>query len=176
MASLSCNREAQRVISRTSSASRGHVRARSSAIVLSMARRMIRFYALHGGDDPITLDARVAARTRPAAWLNRPHLKRAAAELEGDDVPVLLACPAARCLAPATLLGFLPLLDSFPVRFELMTWRSWLFLCDSNRWSVSGGLKNNPPPCSLLAVGWKLFASSLPVSSPRSGSGNFFLV
>src|SRR4030088_639523 len=34
------------------------------------------------------------------------------------------------------------------------------------------GLKRrNPPPGSLLAVGWKLFASSLAVS-PRAGSGN----
>src|SRR6266550_1900897 len=34
------------------------------------------------------------------------------------------------------------------------------------------GLKRrNPPPGLLLAVGWKLFASSLAVS-PRAGSGN----
>src|SRR6266446_271988 len=37
------------------------------------------------------------------------------------------------------------------------------------------GLKRrNPPPGSLLAVGWKLFASSLAVS-PRAGSGNSHL-
>src|SRR6266849_1425975 len=34
-----------------------------------------------------------------------------------------------------------------------------------------GFKRRNPPPGSLLAVGWKLFASSLAVS-PRAGSGN----
>src|SRR5882762_11499718 len=47
----------------------------------------------------------------------------------------------------------------FPLRFQPLE-RLW-----------RGLKRRNPPPGSLLAVGWKLFASSLAVS-PRAGSGN----
>src|SRR5712692_1432661 len=80
--------------------------------------------------------------------------------------------PPAQCTRSCNAAGLVSAADSsstfsrlmacapgFPLRFQPLE-RLW-----------RGLKRRNPPPGSLLAVGWKLFASLLAVS-PRPGSGN----
>src|SRR6267143_2385558 len=121
----------------------------------------------------MTLDARVAARTRPAAWSMRsaprrelpPNLKatRFLRCLLAPPAQCTCSCNAARLPSAAdsscTFSRLMTCAPGFPRRFQPLE-RLW-----------RGLKRRNPPPGSLLAVGWKLFASLLAVS-PRAGSGN----
>jgi hypothetical protein len=68
--------------------------------------------------------------------------------------------------------GFVPVLI-LPVRFR-HSWPALLVLFYPLERLWRGLKRRNPPPGSLPAVGWKLFASSLAVS-PRARSGNSLL-
>src|SRR5882762_10139984 len=121
----------------------------------------------------MTLDARVAARTRPAAWSMRSAPRRELPpNLKATRFLRCLLAPPARCSRSCKAAGLPSAADAsctfsrlmtcapgFPLRFQPLE-RLW-----------KGLKRRNPPPGSLLAVGWKLFARSLAVS-PRAGSGN----
>src|SRR5258708_32244294 len=86
-----------------------------------------------------------------------------------------LLAPPAQCTRSCNAAGLVSAADSSCTFSRLMTCApgSPLRLPPLER--LWRGLKRrNPPPGSLLAVGWKLFASSLAVS-PRAGSGNSLL-
>src|SRR5258708_35168400 len=83
-----------------------------------------------------------------------------------------LLAPPAQCTRSCNAAGLVSAADSSCTFSRLMTCApgSPLRLPPLER--LWRGLKRrNPPPGSLLAVGWKLFASLLAVS-PRAGSGN----
>src|SRR5467141_5022080 len=121
----------------------------------------------------MTLDARVAARTRPAAWSMRSAPRRELPpNLKATRFLRCLLAPPARCRRSCKAAGLPSAADAcctfsrlmtcapgFPLRFQPLE-RLW-----------QGSKRRTPPPVSLLAVGWKLFARSLAVS-PRAGSGN----
>src|SRR6202165_5460317 len=128
----------------------------------------------------VTLGVCAAARTRPAAWSMRsaprselpPNLK---ARILGRS----LLTPPASCTQLCNAAGPRSAADSSCTFSRLMTCAP-LYACPRlgrGHHSVplerlwSGLKRRNPPPGSLLAVGWKLFASSLAVS-PRARSGN----
>src|SRR6266700_4023799 len=120
-----------------------------------------------------TLDERAAQRARPAAWSMRSAPRR---ELPPNlKATTLLCClldPPAQWTRPCNAAGRLSAADSSCMFSRLMTCAPGF----SVRWQplerLWRGLKRrNPPPGSLLAVGWKLFASSLAVYL-RAGSEN----
>src|SRR6266404_847827 len=120
-----------------------------------------------------TLEVFAAARTRPAAWSMRSAPRRELPpNLKATRFLRCLLAPPARCSRSCKAAGLPSAADAsctfsrlmtcapgFPLRFQPLE-RLW-----------KGLKRRNPPPGSLLAVGWKLFASSLAVS-PRAGSGN----
>src|SRR5712692_9097929 len=83
-----------------------------------------------------------------------------------------LLAPPAQCARSRDAAGLVPAADSSCTFSRLMTCAPGFPLRFQPLERLWRGLKRrNPPPGSLLAVGWKLFASSLAVS-PRAGSGN----
>src|SRR6266404_7540787 len=92
--------------------------------------------------------------------------------LKATTLRICLASPPAQCTrwrnaagrgsaaaSSGTFSRLMTCAPGFPLRLQPLE-RLW-----------RGLKRRNPPPGSLLAVGWKLFASSLAVS-PRAGSGN----
>src|SRR6202158_3154978 len=121
----------------------------------------------------MTLDARVAARTRPAAWSMRSAPSRELPpNLKATRFLCCLLAPPAQCTRSCNAAGLPSDADSSCTFSRLMTCAPGFPLRFQPLERLWRGLKRrNPPPGSLLAVGWKLFASSLAVS-PRAGSGN----
>src|ERR1700674_5097733 len=121
----------------------------------------------------VTLDTRVAARTRPAAWSMRSAPRRELPpNLKATTFRRCLLAPPAKGTRPRHLAGLLSAANSSGTFSRLMTCAPGFPMRLQPLERLWRGLKRrNPPPGSLLAVGWKLFASSLAVS-PRAGSGN----
>src|ERR1700674_3049849 len=121
----------------------------------------------------VTLDARVAARTRPAAWSMRSAPRRELPpNLKATTFRRCLLAPPAKCTRSRNLAGLLSAANSSGTFSRLMTCAPGFPMRLQPLERLWRGLKRrNPPPGSLPAVGWKLFASSLAVS-PRARSGN----